>query len=97
MQRRDRRKIDFTRHAEKRLIDREITRAQVLTVLMNPDDVLQADSDDRFKCYGTPGDIPYPEEPFLVVIYEQTNIKIKVITIMWQDTGGLRASGFSRI
>ena len=147
-----------------------------------PLEIIPGNSDDTFICYGIPDNLPYPDEPFLLVIYEQTNTvfpevlekslkilekslkskqinqgiseghlpmhqlrrdmsnnpriyqdprrgrdmlllvvcgysatrtptigaalsyfwedcntKIKVITIMWQDCGGLNAHGFNRV
>lgn len=97
MQRRGRTNITFTRHAESRLVDREITRAQVTSVLINPREIVRNGSNNNFRCFGTPDDIPYPDEPFLVVIYEQRNTQITVITVMWQSRGGLIANGFNTI
>ncbi len=97
MSKKDKINIIFTRHANSRLADREITKTQVRLVLMNPTQIIQGNEPGKFECFGLPRNPPYLDSTFLVVIYAQTGTNIKVITSMWQDRAGLIANGFNRI
>ena len=97
MKKKDRINIVFTRHGNGRLVDREITQAQVRLIVMNPTEIIPGNANGKFQCFGSPRDPPYLDSPFLVVIYAQISTNIKVITSMWQDRAGLEANGFNRI
>ena len=89
-------KIVYSQHCLKRCSDRSITKEEIHFVLQNPaDDIYDEDRDDR-KCYGRV-DSPLFQSPLLLVVYKKKSSMIKVITVMWQDLGGLREVGFDNI
>jgi hypothetical protein len=82
--------ITIKPHAELRMKDRGITKAQIYKVLRNPREVISV----RYGRLAAYGDI---KEKRLVVIYEKKNEDIEVITTLWVDERRLRRFGFTRI
>lgn len=93
----DKLKIRYSSHANDRCTDRDITHTQISHVLHNPADTLNDHERGNFKSYALIDNPPFISQPYLLVIYTKENTNIMVITTMWQDKGGLRAHGFSKI
>lgn len=77
-------------HAELRMKDRGMTKAQIHKVLRNPREVISAR-------YGRLAAYDEIKERRLVVIYEKKDEDIEVVTTLWVDERRLRRLGFTRI
>ena len=87
--------IATTLHCKERMVSRNVTLQQIRQTIHNKIGEFYDPQRNNWKCFGMPDDTPYVSEPYLLVIYGKEDKNIKVISVMWNDKGGLKANGFN--
>ena len=82
--------ITIRPHAELRMKDRRITKAQIHKALQDPREAISVR-------YGRSAAYSEIDDRKLVIIYEKRDQDIEVVTALWVDERRLKTLGFTRI
>jgi hypothetical protein len=86
-------RIEYTAHAEQRALQRQIGKDDIERILKSPSEEIYDDYEENYQCYGKE---PREVDKYIKIVYRKLNNNtLKVITVMINDIGDLRKSGFS--
>ena len=84
----------MSQHASQRASERDITEAQIRTIINNPIETVYDSDSDNYKSYGLATHPSTQNDAYLMVLHSKFNTEVLIITAMWTTTGGLRTNGF---
>ena len=84
-------------HARQQALLRGIKQSDIERIINEPIQTIKANYEERYKSFGIVYDTYTKKSHYIIIIHNALNKHVHIITVMYTDKGGVRASGFDKL
>jgi hypothetical protein len=95
--RKEKRIVKISKHANKRALERSISKKNIKTIINNPVETIYDSKRENYKSFGLALNSFTKTQEYLLIVHSKFNTHVTIITVMWMNKGGLKKIGFNKL